>query len=65
MITDQGIKSTIKVQNASEHGNGMVGFEVGLWKFLLPSNFSFMVDQRVRNISILEKNHKKIEKRLI
>jgi hypothetical protein len=43
----------------------MVGFEVGLWKFLLPSNFSFMVDQRVRNNSILEKNHKKIEKRLI
>jgi hypothetical protein len=30
LITDQGIKSTIKVQNASEHGNGMVGFEVGL-----------------------------------
>jgi len=33
MITDQGIKSTINVQNASEHGNGMVGFEVGPLKF--------------------------------
>jgi hypothetical protein len=30
LITDQGIKSTINVQNVSKHGNGMVGFEVGL-----------------------------------
>jgi len=46
MITDQGIKSTINVQNASEHGNGMVGFEVGPLKFWLPSKFLIMVDQR-------------------
>ena len=39
LITDQGIKSTIKVQNSSEHGNGMVGFDIGPWNFLLPSNF--------------------------
>ena len=30
LITDPGIKSTKKVQSTSEHGNGMVGFEVGL-----------------------------------
>jgi hypothetical protein len=31
----------------------MVGFEVGLWFFLLPSKSSFMVDQREKNISFL------------
>jgi hypothetical protein len=30
LITDPGIKSTIKVQKSSEHGNGMVGFDIGL-----------------------------------
>jgi len=65
LITDPGIKSIKKVQNAFEHGNGMVGFDIGLRFFLLPSNFSFMVDQREKNISILEKNHKKHKKRLI
>ena len=36
LITDQGIESIKKVQNTSEHGSDMVGFEVGLEKFLLP-----------------------------
>jgi hypothetical protein len=65
LITDPGIKSIKKVQNAFEHGNGMVGFDIGFRFFLLPSNFSFMVDQREKNISILEKYHKKNKKRLI
>ena len=30
LYTDIGIKSMKKVQNTTEHGNGMVGFEVGL-----------------------------------
>jgi hypothetical protein len=30
LYTDIGIKSIKKVQNTTEHGNGMVGFEVGL-----------------------------------
>jgi len=29
LIIDPGIKSTIKVQKSSEHGNGMVGFDIG------------------------------------
>ncbi len=53
LYTDIGIKSIKKVQNTTEHGNGMVGFEVGLWFFLLPSKSSFMVDQREKNISFL------------
>ena len=65
LITDPGIISIKKVQNAFEHGNGMVGFDIGLRFFLLPSNFSFMVDQREKNISILEKYHKNINNRLI
>lgn len=28
-MTDPGLKSYKKVQNVSEHGSGMVGFEVG------------------------------------
>ena len=65
LITDPGIISIKKVQNAFEHGNGMVGFDIGLRFFLLPSNFSFMVDQIEKNISILEKYHKNINNRLI
>jgi len=34
-----GMKSYKKVQNAFKHGNGMVIFELGFEKFLLPSNF--------------------------
>jgi|AACY02.17.fsa_nt_gi hypothetical protein len=36
LFTDPGIKSTKKVQNTSEHGNGMVGFGFGFRFFLLP-----------------------------
>jgi hypothetical protein len=39
LITDPGIKSIKKVQSVFEHGNGMVGFDIGLRFFLLPSNF--------------------------
>ena len=36
LITDQGIESTIKVQNTSEHGSDMVAFGFGFQFFLLP-----------------------------
>ena len=34
-----GMKSYKKVQNVFKHGNGMVIFELGFEKFLLPLNF--------------------------